>query len=225
MFIALISLGATQTIVLYLVRAYGTSYGYYGTYWTLALSNTLLQLCVAYEVGSRVFRPLNVWAEDLRSSFLWMTVICFAGAAGFTWLTEQPARFWMQGFITRANLFVAALLTELFVGMLVLSVSARFPFRTHVARIAQGLGGYSLITVLIEAGHAYFSSEREVPVFKVLSHVRMVVYLGCIGYWIIGLWSNEEPARIMPQEMRRKIFDLQSQLAYDLQYLRSRKKG
>jgi hypothetical protein len=59
----------------------------------------------------------------------------------------------------------------------------------------------------------------------VLSYVRMAVYLGCVGYWIVGLWPNEEPARIMPQEMRRKIFDLQTQLAYDLHYLRSRKKG
>ena len=224
-FTALISLGVTQTIVLYLVRSYGTKDGYHDAYWTFALLDTLLQLCVAYEVASRVFRPLNVWAEDLRSSFVGLTAVCFAGATGVTWLARQPARSWVEAFTTRSNLFVAVLMTELLVGMLALSVRTKLPFGTHVATVAQGLGAYSLVSVLIETGHAYFGVGNDLPMFLVLSYVRMAVYLGCVGYWIAGLWPDEQRARIMPQEMRRKIFDLQTQLAYDLQYLRSRKKG
>ena len=56
----------------------------------------------------------------------------------------------------RGNLFAAALQSELFVAMMALSIDARLPWKTHVAKIAQGLGAYSLLGVLIETGHSYF---------------------------------------------------------------------
>ncbi len=45
--------------------------------------------------------------------------------------------------------------------MMALSIDARLPWKTHVAKIAQGLGAYSLIGVLIETGHSYFGSQAE----------------------------------------------------------------
>ena len=224
-FTALISLGVVQSIVLYLVHSHASKDSYAIGYRMFTLLDTLLQLCVAYELASRVFRPLDVWAEDLRTSFLWIVLLGIAAALGLMWLASPPAKTWLQALSVRGNLFAATLMTELFVGMLALSVIARIPWRSHTAKIAQGLGAYSLLTVLIETGHAYFGAGREAPMFVVLSHVRMVFYLGCVGYWILGLWPSEEPGRSMPREMHQKIFDLQSQVAYDLQYLRSRRKG
>ena len=62
-----------------------------------------------------------------------------------------------------------------------------------MAKIAQGLGAYSLLGVLIETGHSYFGVGRELPAFIVLSHVRMAAYLVCVNYWIISLWRKERP--------------------------------
>jgi hypothetical protein len=223
-FTALITLNVIRTIVLYFVLHNGTKAGYAYTYWWVAVLDVILQLCVVYEVASRVFRPLDIWAADVRSKFVWLLGLSISVALGLTWLESPPVRTWMQGFSTKGNLFTAALQSELFVVMMALSISARLPWRTHVAKIAQGLGAYSLISVLFETGHSYFGMGRELPVFILLSHVRMAAYLGCVSYWIINLWSDERPAREMTGQMRESMFALQVQVEYQLQNLRSRKR-
>jgi hypothetical protein len=108
--------------------------------------------------------------------------------------------------------------------MMALSVSARLPWRTHVAKIAQGLGAYSLISLLIETGHSYFGVGGEAPAFLFLSYVRIAAYLTCVAYWAVMLWREEQPSREMTEEMRERLFTLQRRVEYDLQELRSRKK-
>ena len=223
-FTTLATLIVIKTVVLYLVNLYGTREVYAYTYWLLAILDMALQLCVVYEVASLVFRPLNVWAEDVRGSFFWLISLSLLVAMGLTWLGSVPSRTWMQSLTSRGNLFASTLLSELFVAMMVLSIQVRLPWRTHVAKIAQGLGVYSLISVLIDTGRSYFGVGRERPAFIAISHVRMAVYLGCVTYWIASLWPDELPARTMTAEMREKLFTLQAQVAYHLQDLRSRKK-
>ena len=223
-FTTLATLIVVKTIVLYFVNLYGTKNAYAYTYWTLAILDLTLQLCVVYEIASLVFRPLNVWAEDIRSSFVWLISLSLLVALGLTWLGSVPSQRWMQALTTKGNLFASTLLSELFVAMMALSVKVRLPWRTHVAKIAQGLGVYSLITVLIESGHSYFGAGRELPTFTALSHVRMAAYLGCVTYWMINLWREERPARRMTEEMRGKMFTLQTRLEYYLRDLRSREK-
>ncbi len=62
-FTALITLSVVRTIVMYFVLDYGTKESYFHTYWSLAILDTMLELCVVYEVASRVFRPLGEWAR------------------------------------------------------------------------------------------------------------------------------------------------------------------
>ncbi|HET6216496.1 MAG TPA: hypothetical protein VFE27_05710 [Acidobacteriaceae bacterium] len=223
-FTALITLIVIKTVVLYFVLHYGSKDSYFYTYWSLTVLDTTLQLCVVYEIASRVFKPLDVWADDVRSSYAWLLGLSLCIAFGLTWLASPPARTWMQAFATKGNLFAAVLQSELFVAMMALSMDARLPWRTHVAKIAQGLGAYSLLGVLIETGHSYFGVGRQLPGFLILSHIRMAAYLVCVNYWIINLWRAERPARIMTSEMREKMFALQTLVEYDLQDLRSRKK-
>jgi hypothetical protein len=224
LFTALIAVNVVRTVTLYLVRAGGTNKSYFFTYWSLALFDTILQLCVVYEIASRVFRPLNIWAADLRNSFPWLLGLSICVALGLAWLESPPAGSWMQSVTARGDLFVAALMSELFVAMTALSFSARFPWRTHVAAIAQGLGAYALISVLIETAHSYFGLAGNAPASILLSHLRMIVYLGCVAYWTIALYCEERRTRIMTREMHQEIFTLQSQLAIDLRQLRSRTK-
>jgi hypothetical protein len=223
-FTALITLNVGRTIVLYFVHNYGTRQSYFHTYWSLALLDTVLQLCIVYEVASRVFRPMGVWVRDVRGSFIWLVGLSVTVAFGLSWLASPPARTWAQSFVTKGYLFAEALMSELFILMMALSISARLPWRTHVAKIAEGLGAYSLISMLIETGHSYFGVGREVPAFVFLSHVRMAAYLACVSYWILMLWRDEQPGRAMTQEMRESIFTLQRQVEYHLHQLRSRKK-
>ena len=223
-FTTLVALVVIKTIALYFVSLYGTKNDYAFVYWTLAILDMTLQLCVVYEVASLVFRPLNVWAEDVRSSFVWLIGLSLLVALGLTWLGSVPSRNWIQALTTKGNLFASTLLSEIFVAMMALSIKAGLPWKTHVAKIAQGLGAYSLISVLIDTGRSYFGVSRERPAFVAISHVRMAAYLGCVTYWIASLWPDELPARIMTADMREKMFTLQAQVTYHLQDLRSRKK-
>ena len=223
-FTALVALNLTRTTLLYCVLHYGTRHGYFYTYWSLTIIDTMLQLGVVYEISSRVFRPLDVWAQDVRSSFIWLVGLSVSVALGLSSLASSPAGSWVLAVTYKGNLFAAALMSELLVAMMALAVSARLPWSGHTAGIAKGLGAYSLFTVLIETGHSYLGRSRELPVFVIFSDVRKAAYLCCVTYWIIDLWRDDWPGRIMTQEMREKIFTLHARLEYDLQNLRSRNK-
>ena len=58
-FTTLATLIVVKTIALYFVNLYGTKNAYAYTYWTLAILDMTLQLCVVYEIASLVFRPLE----------------------------------------------------------------------------------------------------------------------------------------------------------------------
>jgi hypothetical protein len=223
-FTALTVLNVLRTIILYILLSYGTEKSYFYTYWSLVMLDTMLELGIVYEIASRVFRPVGVWVPDVRGSFLWMLGLSVTVALGLSWLASPPALTWRQSFVTKGNLFAEALIGELFVLMMALSISARLPWRTHAAKIAQGLGAYSLVSMLIEAGHSYFGVGGEVRTFLFLSHIRMAAYMSCVGYWAVMLWRAEQPSREMTEEMRERLFTLQRRVAYDLQELRSRTK-
>jgi hypothetical protein len=101
----------------------------------------------------------------------------------------------VQAVIIRGNLFSAALMSELFAGMVALSVTVGLPWKTHVANIAQGFGIYSIIDVLVEAAHSYFGLGRDTRAYDDLSHARIAVYLACTLYWIIMLWREAPYSR------------------------------
>jgi hypothetical protein len=223
-FTALVALSPTRSTLLYCLLHYGTRRSYFNAYWLLAIIDTMLQLCIVYEISSRVFRPLDVWAQDVRSSFAWLLVLSVTVALGLGSMAGPPARGWVPQVIYKGDLFAATLMSELLVAMMALAVSARLPWKGHAAGIAKGLGTYSLVAVLIETGRSYFGGSRELPVFLIFSHVRMAAYLCCVTYWIIDLCRDEWRGRVMTHEMREKIFTLHARLEYDLQDLRSRNK-
>jgi hypothetical protein len=222
-FTTLIGLDIVRTIALALIQQYGTRAGYFYTYWFLAILDVALQVGVVYEMTSRVFRPLGKWASDVRHGLMWWIIGSIAVAAGLSWLASPPTRLWMQTVMIKGNIFSAALLSELFVGMIALSVTAGLPWKTHVARISQGLGVYSVLTVVLEAARTYFGLRTNSQIYDDLSHVRMGVYLLCVTYWIIMLWRDAPRGREMTEGMRRQLAAINTGAALDLQKLRSRR--
>ena len=222
-FTALIGLNIVRTIALALIQQYGTRRGYFYTYWSLAILDVALQLGVVYEIASRVFRPLGKWASDVRRGILWWIAGSVTLAAGLTWIPTPPTRLWMQVVMIKGSFFSAALLSELFVGMIALSATAGLPWKTHVARISQALGIYSIFTVLIEAGNSYFGLRSGTQAYVDLTRIRMGLYLVCVMYWIVMLWRDAPPGREMTERMRRQLAAINASAAFDLQELRSRR--
>ena len=138
LFTSLAMLCVLRDVVLYFVLNHGTRRSYFLTYWSLAVVDTVLELGIVYEIASRVFRPVGVWARDVRGSFLWLAGLSVTVALGLSWLASPPARTWAESFVTKGTLFAAALISELFVLMMALSISASLPWRTHVREDSPG---------------------------------------------------------------------------------------
>jgi hypothetical protein len=216
-FTTLISVNILRTIALYLILRFGSPDTYFYTYWTLAIVDVALQLAVAYELATHVFQPLGAWAPDVKRSLVALAGASLLVAAVLTWLATPPATTLRLAIVLRGTFFTSALMGELFVAMIALSVTMGLPWRTHVARLAQGLGVYSIFCILTEAAHNYFGADR----YKLVSHIRIELYLACVLYWIVTLAMKEPEPRRLPEQLDEELRALQSKAALLLQSLRA----
>jgi hypothetical protein len=161
-----------------------------------------------------VFRPIGVWARDVWKTFIGMACVSVVVALPLTWLAVPSTATLARALVVRGPFFCAVLMSELFVGMLALSATEGLPWKTHVARIAQGLGAYSVVCVLTYTIPNYFGNEPHV--YAVLASLRNAVYVVCEGYWIVMLWQEAPAPRELPESMLTQIYALQRQVEDDL---------
>jgi hypothetical protein len=204
-FTALIVLNVTRTIVLFLISREGTKATYFYTFWSVASADVALQFGIMYELASRVFRPLGEWASDIRAKLaIWVAgSVCFAVL--LTWIPKPQSRFWMQVLLLKGSFFSAALMSELFVGMIALSSVAGLSWSSHAAKISKGLVLYSIATLIFETANTSFGLNGNDRIYDGLSRVRMALYLCCVMYWIVALWRNAPPASRMPEIVREQV--------------------
>ena len=220
-FTILIASYVIRTVVLYFIAQAGSKHAYLVAYLSLGSVDLTLQLCVVYEMASHVFRPLGNWATDARTRLAWIALASIAIAAGLTWLSAiPPAQMLLRTILIRGNFFSAVLMTELLAGMIALSVTIRLPWKTHAARIAQGLGFYSFVCILIEAGHSYLGIDHSLRVAANLTYFRMLSYMICAGYWIVMLWLDAPVPKTLPKKMKEQLLALQNLVEADLQRIR-----
>ncbi|HXE08755.1 MAG TPA: hypothetical protein VN612_12720 [Acidobacteriaceae bacterium] len=212
-----------RTIVLFaLAFRFGvSSWPYFLTYWPLAFVDELIQLVVAYELAVHVFCPTGKWARDVRRAFLWLIVASCVLALALSMVVAPVTVRHYQTFLYRSNLFTSALMSELFVGMMVLSATAGLPWKTHVARIAQGFGAYSIISFVLDAVQSYFGRSHGLRPYTLTSDAVKLASLGCIGYWIVTLWQEAPAPRELPDAMLMQIYTLQRRVESDLLHVRN----
>ncbi len=224
-FTAFIAAAVLRTAVLYLVQRHGGVYAYFLAYWSLAIAvDVVLQLAVVFEIASHVFRPLGRWAPDARRGMVWLVAGSLWLAGLLTAVAAPVTPHWQEMLVSKGSFFTSTLMSELFVGMLVLSATVGLPWRTHVARIAHGLGAYSIVDIAIETAHTLYGAGYKTQTDVALYHTRMVLYLACLVYWSVTLWQQAPAPRELPAEMRKHLRNLQARVAYDLYLLRSWKK-
>jgi hypothetical protein len=223
-FTALIVTNIVRTITLYIVLLSWNRAGYFYTFWSFGIVDTMIELSVVYEMYSLTFRPLGSWPRDVRSALVCVVTLSVAVAAGLTWLAVPSGRLWVQVVVIKSDFFSAAFMSGLFVGMIFLSVRAGLPWKTHVARIAQGFGAYSMIEVLIETGHICFGLGAKSSTYTALSHFRMSAYLFCVSYWILMLWRNAPEPKRLPEQLHGQLIQLRNMVDANLNGLRARRR-
>jgi hypothetical protein len=193
---------------------------YFYAYWYLGFIDEALQLLVFYELAVHVFCPTGTWALDVRRTFFGLVGASILLAFLLSWLAHPVARLPIQTFLLRSNFFSATLLGELFVGSMVLSITVGLPWKTHVARIAQGLGVFSLICAATDIASNYNGIDRDTPTFTELGRIQVLAYLACEVYWIVTLWQEAPAPRELPDAVRMKLYTLQRQVEDDLNRIR-----
>ncbi len=219
-FTAMIALNAIRSAVLAGIRSLGSKQLYYFSFWSLGLVDTALQFSVVYEMAAHTFRPLGTWARDVRGKFIPLICLSLVIAALLTWLASPPTVMWIQTVVIKGAFFSETCMSELLVGMLVLSVTAGLPWKTHTARISLGLGIYSMIEVLVEGGHNYFGILRGDRIYQTLTHIRMTAYLVCLCYWMLALWPDEPAPRPLTGEMSAQLLDISQYAQENLRIFR-----
>ena len=220
-FTAFVGFSILRTIALYLIQSHGTKLEYFESFWTLAAVDTLLELALILEMYFRTFRPLGRWPTDLGGSLLLIAFSSVAIAAGLTWLSIPRTRYWNQAIVIRGTFFSSALMSELFVAMIVLSVRVGLPWHSYVRKISAGLGVYSIIDFLIEAGHNVLGVGMDTHVYSALSRIRMSAYLVCVLYWIGTLSRSAPTPRRMPERIRGQLMELERLANAGLRSVRS----
>jgi hypothetical protein len=221
-FTTLIAANLLNSVALYEIWLRGSKHGYFLAYFGFAILDLVLQLSVTYELASHIFCPTGSWAADVRKGFLLLVLASLAFALGLACLPSPPEKTLLGTLLDRGNLFSSALQCELLVGMIAFSATAGLPWKTHVARIAQGLGFYSMIGLLTEAGHNILT--RNTTPYETLTYLRMSVYLFCASYWIVMLWLPAPSPQELPAEAQHQLFTLQRRVQYDLRKLRALKR-
>ncbi len=219
-FTTLIAVNILRTGILYSTLRFGSSESYFYAYWTFGMLDVALQLAVIYEVAAHVFRPMGVWAPEVRRFFAGLAAASVVLASLLTRLATPSTRTLRLAFVIRGNFFSSALMSELFVAMVALSVTVGLPWRTHVARLAQGLGVYSMFGILTEAAHTYFGNGPSSSTYAFLSHVRISLYLMCVGYWIVAFALKEPVPRKLPEHLHHELLEVQRRAALVLQTMR-----
>ena len=221
-FTTLIPANVVNSLVLGEVALRGSKHTYFIAYFAFAALDLALQLWVTYELATYVFCPTGRWAPDVQKGFLLLVVASIAVAFALACVPTPMERTLIGRLLDRGNLFSSALQCELLVGMIAFSSTAGLPWKTHVARIAQGLGFYSLIGLITEAGHNFF--PRNTAPYETLSYLRMSVYLICASYWIVMLWLPAPSPQELPAAAQRQLFTLQRRVEFDLRKLRALKR-
>jgi len=224
LFTAMVASSFLSTFVMYFVYLYGSPESYYYGYWIVGTINMLLQLGMVYEIASCLFAPLGHWAQDAKSSFIRIVGISILVDIILTALCSPVKSTLMQTVVTRGTFFCSALMSELFVGLFVLAATGGFPWKTHVGRIAQGLGAYSFVGVLFDTTTSWMGWTHQASTIHALSMVKVVAYLGALTYWIVSLWYDAPEPRTLSEPMRAQIFGLHRQLEYDLGKIRGWRK-
>ncbi|HEX5235771.1 MAG TPA: hypothetical protein VFW25_10630 [Silvibacterium sp.] len=224
LFTVLIAVNVLKSLILYLTFLQGSKSSYFYTYVFFLILDLTLQLAVVFEMASRVFRPVNSWGRDVARNLFSLAIASVLLAVGLTFLAQPHTRLPVKAAIIRFDLFSAVLVSALFVGFVVLSVRAALPWRTHVARISQGLAVYSVVDVVLESARTCFGLNTTTALYVLLSQVRIAVYCACLVYWIVTLWQDAPAPKSLNSQMRWQLAALQDRVAHDLASIRLRRK-
>ncbi|MFY9855157.1 MAG: hypothetical protein WAK26_14895 [Terracidiphilus sp.] len=205
-----------QNPALYLIFQYGSGSLYKQVYWSSVLIEFVLELGIIFEIAHIVLRPTGTWVRDAKKQFILWGAVGVLFAAALPFLVTPPAATFLQRLEVRGDLFTSLVICELIAVVTRTSRSLGLGWRNHVMALGNGWTAWAVAAILVDGLHSYFGAERY---FGELEHVRMVVYLGVLGYWTVQFWLQEPARQPISPELSAYIQDLHRRIKNDLDTL------
>lgn len=223
-FTCFIAFSLLKTSVLLPIYLHGSRSAYFYTYVGFLILDLTLQLAVVFEMATRVFRPAGAWSREVARNLISLSIVSFLLATGLALLAQPHVQTVGKAAIIRFDLFSSVLVSTLFVGFVALSVRAGLPWRTHVARISQGLAVYQVLGVVGDTARSCLGVSPTADFYRVMFEVRAIIYVACLTYWIVTLWQEAPAPKVLDSRMQWQLTALQSSVEQDLASLRERRK-
>lgn len=199
-----------SAVALFFIFRDASHQAYAVSYWIVDALDSLLQIGVIAEVAHVVFSPLRQ-----KRGLQLFPVIVIAAAISFVivwWI--QPVSATQAGvWEIRGDLFVSLMVSEIFGIVLVMSQRQGLHWRSHVMSIGYGLMIWAIFGLVLGLLHGYWGRHEH---YVGVEHVRMLVYLTILLYWMVALWRDEPEKEQPSAEMRDAILQLTDKVSYDL---------
>ena len=202
------------TVLLFFVLRHGSKHAYFLAYWITGFADYAFQLALIYEVARHVLRPTGTWVRDARQSFLAWGGSGLIVSAALALLIGRPQAKGLDLWDVRITIFTSLLVCALYIAMAMSANRLGLQQRSHVFALAQGFSAWTFCSLLEEFGHAILGWDRE---FVVLVHIRMIVYLLVLAYWIVAFWLPEKVRAPLSPEMKAYLVSLHKRVQYDLE--------
>lgn len=173
-------------------------------------------LVACFGVARHIFRPTGVWARDVRRTFFMAAAGCVLLAMALTCLDHPRSANWFGNLLLRTYFFTNLLITEVFVVTVMLSATVGLPWKTHVARVAQGLGANCFFYLALNTLSNSIDIWAHVPLWRALARTGLAVKAVTEAYMAVMLWRDAPQPRELPAQMRAQIFRLNHQLEAEL---------
>lgn len=220
-FTSMIAYQILATLVLLFVRRTGDAETYAVAYWGTTVPDYALQLGLLYEIAKVVLRPTGTWVMDAKRSFLLWSGLGVLAAAVAAWMVVPGTSATLSPLEVRSVLFTSLLTCEVFLAMIAAANRLALPWRSHVMALGQGLTMWALIALAGDAAHILLGWNRE---SAMLDELRMMIYLGALGFWTVAFWIPERERAPLPPDMHEYIVALHRRVQYDLDRLAESKR-
>jgi hypothetical protein len=202
----------TSAITLFFIYRMEFGRTYAIAYWIVDGLDALLQIAVVAEVARIVFDPhRSAGRTGLRLSAL-LAAVALISFAIVWWI--RPTSLTTTGvWEIRGDLFTSLVVSGTFTFVLLTSQRRGMHWRSQVMSIGYGLMAWAVVTLIVGLLHGYWGRNQH---YVDVEHVRMLVYLAILLYWIVALWRNEPEKEQPSTEMRDAILHMTDKVSYDL---------
>jgi fluoride ion exporter CrcB/FEX len=209
-FTLFIAFATLENIVDFLVFRYASRSTYFWTYWSMGITEILLQVGIVVDMAREVLRPTGTWVHDARNRFLVFGSIGAVVAAALSFAVNPKIAPGPFAWTIRVNTFTSLLLGELVLAMFLTAQKLGLQWRNWVMGLGQGVMIWVSISLCLDTVHSYWGEHG----YFILDYLRMAAFLCALALWCVALWREEPERKPLPPEMMKYLVSFHSELDY-----------